>query len=116
MDTDSVEELQQTNKPTRQEIKNKLREKIGQKRTARKGGVSRKESQTISDKIEKLVQVLKDENITVNTPLSEDIIEKVTEILSINEMKKVMSQIENNSEVSDNFKTFMNTILKFKPP
>lgn len=116
MDTDSVEELHQTNKPTREELKNKLRAKIGQKRTVRKGGVSRKEAQTISDKIEKLVQVLKDENITVNTPLSEGIIEKVTEILSINEMKKVMSQIENNSEVSDNFKDFINNILKFKPP
>ena len=116
MDADSVEELQQTNKPSREELKNKLRAKIGQKRTARKGGVSRKESQTISDKIEKLVEILREENITVNTPLTESIIEKVTEILSINEMKKVMSQIENNSEVSDNFKEFMNNILKFNPP
>ena len=42
--------------------------------------------------------------------------EKVTEILSINEMKKIMSQIESNHEVSDNFKQFMDNALKFKPP
>ena len=116
MDTDNVEELQQTTKLRRDELKNKLREKIGQKRTARHGGVSRKESQNLSDKIQKLLQVLKDENITVNTPLSESIMGKVTEILSLNEMKKVMAQIENNSEVSDNFKQFMNNALKFKSP
>ena len=116
MDTDEIEELHKTDKPTRQELKDKLRAKIGQKRTARKGGVTRKESQTLSDKIEKLVQILKDENITVNTPLNENILEKVTEILSINEMKKIMTQVENNAEVSDNFKLFMDNILKFKPP
>ena len=116
MDTEEIEELHKTDKPTRQELKDKLRAKIGQKRTARKGGVTRKESQTLSDKIEKLVQILKDENITVNTPLNENIMEKVTEILSINEMKKIMTQVENNAEVSDNFKLFMSNVLKFKPP
>lgn len=113
MDSNSVEELQPTN---REELRNKLRSKIGQKRNIRKGGVTRKESQTLSDKIQKLVQVLQDENITVNTPISERVLEKVTEILSINEMKKVMSQIEQNPEVSDNFKQFMNNILNFKSP
>jgi hypothetical protein len=116
MDTGQVEELQQANKLTREEIRNKLRAKIGQKRSVRKGGVTRKDAQTLSDKIEKLVQFLKDKNITVNTPLTEEIMEKVTDILSINEMKKIMSQIESNPEVSDNFKHFMNNALKFKPP
>ena len=116
MDTDQVEELQQTNKLTREEIRNKLRAKIGQKRSVRKGGVTRKDAQTLSDKIEKLVQFLKDKNITVNTPLTVEIMEKVTEILSINEMKKIMSQIESNAGVSDNFKQFMNNALKFKLP
>lgn len=116
METDQVEELQQTSKPTREELRNKLRAKIGQKRSVRKGGVTRKDAQTLSDKIEKLVQVLKEENISVNTPLTEGIMEKVTEILSINEMKKIMSQIESNAEVSDNFKQFMDNVLKFKPP
>ena len=116
METDQVEELHQTNKPSREELRNKLKAKIGQKRSARKGGVTRKESQTLSDKIEKLVEVLKNENITVNTPLTKEVIEKVTEILSINEMKKVMSQIESNPEVSNNFKQFMDNVVKFKPP
>lgn len=116
MDTDQVEELQQTGKPTREELKNKLRAKIGQKRSVRNGGVSRKDAQTLSDKVEKLVEVLKNENITVNTPLTEKVMEKVTEILSINEMKKIMSQIESNPEVSDNFKQFINNALNFKAP
>ena len=116
MNSDQVEELQQTNKPNREELRDKLRAKIGQKRSVRKGGVTRKDAQTLSDKIEKLVQVLKDENITVNTPLTEGIMEKVTGIISINEMKKIMSQIESNPEVSDKFKQFMDNALNFKPP
>ena len=116
MDIDQVEELQQTNKPTREELRKKLRSKIGQKRTNRIGGVTRKDAQTLSDKIEKLVEVLKNENITVNTELTEEIMGKITDILSINEMKKIMSQIESNSEVNDNFKKFMNNALQFKPP
>jgi len=113
MDTEPVEELQQT---SREDLRRKLREKINSKKSSRKGGVTRKYAQTLSDKIEKLVQVLKDENITVNTPFTEEIMEKVTEILSINEMKKIMSQIEQNPEISENFKQFMNNALNFKPP
>lgn len=125
---EEIEELEQTNKvdvvvekpelkkPSREELKRKLRSKINQKSTIRRNGVSRKESQTLSDKIEKLMELLKSDNITLNTQLSEDIIEKVTEILSINDIKKVLSQIENNPSVSDNFKKFMSNVSTFKPP
>lgn len=125
---EEIEELEQTNKvdvvvekpelkkPSREELKRKLRSKINQKSTIRRNGVSRKESQTLSDKIEKLMELLKSDNITLNTQLSEDIIEKVTEILSINDIKKVLSQIENNQSVSDNFKKFMSNVSTFKPP
>lgn len=125
---EEIEELEQTNKvdvvvekpelkkPSREELKRKLRSKINQKSNIRRNGVSRKESQTLSDKIEKLMELLKSDNITLNTQLSEDIIEKVTEILSINDIKKVLSQIENNPSVSDNFKKFMSNVSTFKPP
>lgn len=125
---EEIEELEQTNKvdvvvekpdikkPSREELRRKLRSKINQKSTVRRNGVSRKESQTLSDKIEKLMELLKSDNITLNTQLSEDIIEKVTEILSINDIKKVLSQIETNPAVSDNFKKFMSNVSTFKPP
>lgn len=100
----------------REELKQKLRTKINEKANVRKGGVTRKESQNLSDKIQKLVEVLQEENITVNTQLTEELIEKVTGILSINEIKKVLSQIESNPEVNDNFKTFMQNVSNFKPP
>lgn len=116
MDTNQVEELQQTNKLTREELKKKLREKIGQKKNVRKGGVTRKYAQTLSDKLEKLLQILQEENITVETQMTEEIMDKITEILSINEMKKVMAQIDSNPEVSNNFKQFINNVLNFKPP
>lgn len=100
----------------REELKQKLRTKINQKANVRKGRVTRKESHNLSDKIQKLVEVLQEENITVNTQLTEELIEKVTGILSINEIKKVLSQIESNPEVNDNFKTFMQNVSNFKPP
>jgi hypothetical protein len=100
----------------REKLKQKLRTKINEKTNVRKGGVTRKESQNLSDKIQKLVEVLQEENITVNTQLTEELIEKVTGILSRNEIKKVLSQIESNPEVNDNFKTFMQNVSNFKPP
>jgi hypothetical protein len=100
----------------KEELKRKLRAKINQKASVRKGGVTRKESHNLSDKIQKLVELLQEENITVNTQLTEELIEKVTGILSINEIKKVLSQIESNPEISDNFKTFMQNVSNFKPP
>lgn len=102
--------------PTREELKKKLRLKIKNKSDVRRGGVSRKDALSLSDKITKLVEVLKDKNITVNTELTEDVIQTVTNIISINDIKKVLSQIENNEEVSDNFKLFMNKVLNANPP
>jgi superfamily I DNA and/or RNA helicase len=85
----------------REKLKQKLRTKINEKTNV---------------KIQKLVEVLQEENITVNTQLTEELIEKVTGILSRNEIKKVLSQIESNPEVNDNFKTFMQNVSNFKPP
>lgn len=119
---EEIEELKQTkkpskdDKPSREELRKKLRSKISQKGISRKGGITRKESQTLSDKIEKLMSLIKDENISLDTELSEGIMEKITEILSMNEIKKVLSQVNNNNEVSDNFKKFMNNVLESKPP
>lgn len=102
--------------PTREELRKKLRSKIKNKSDVRRGGVSRKDAVSLSDKITKLVEVLKDKNITVNTELTEDVIQTVTDIISINDIKKVLSQIQNNEEVSDNFKLFMNKILNANTP
>lgn len=102
--------------PTREELKRRLRAKIKNKSDVRRAGVSRKDALSLSDKITKLVEILKDKNITVNSELTEDVIQTVTDIISINDIKKVLSQIENNEEVSDNFKLFMNKVLNANPP
>lgn len=114
---EEVEELNQSDsKPSRDELKKRLRSKINQKSSSRRAGVTRKESQNLSDKIEKLLEMIKNENINVNTQLTPEIIDKVTSILSVNDIKRVLSQIESNPEVSDNFKQFMDKLINFKPP
>ena len=52
--------------PTREELKRRLRAKIKNKSDVRRAGVSRKDALSLSDKITKLVEILKDKNITVN--------------------------------------------------
>ena len=114
---EEVEELNPiSSRPSRDELKRRLKNKISQKSSSRRAGVTRKESQNLSDKIEKLVEMLKNENIDVNTKISSEIIDKVTSILSINDIKRVLNQIESNPVVSDNFKQFMDNLIDFKPP
>ena len=60
--------------------------------------------------------MIKNENINVNTQLTPEIIDRVTSILSISDIKRVLSQIESNPDVSDNFKQFMDKLIDFKPP
>jgi hypothetical protein len=114
---EGVEELNpSSSRPSRDELKKRLRGKINQKSSTRRAGVTRKESQNLSDKIEKLLETLKNENINVDTQLTPEIIDKVTSILSINDIKRVFSQIQSNPVVSDNFKQFMDKLIDFKPP
>jgi len=112
MNNEQVEELQ----PTREELKDKLRSKIHQKKKFRNGGITRKTSQTLKDKMDKLTKILIDENITSDTPINEHIIDIVTSVISIDEMNKIFEHIGNHPEVSDNFKDFVHNILNFKPP
>jgi len=114
---EEVEELNPiSSRPSRDELKRRLKNKISQKSSSRRAGVTRKESQNLSDKIEKLLEMIKNENINVNTQLTPEIIDKVTSILSVNDIKRVLSQIGSNPDVSDNFKQFMDKLIDFKPP
>ena len=110
MADNEVEEL--TRVDEKEERRRRLRNKINSKKTNRTGGFTRKQSQTLSDKIEKLVEFLKTENITVNSPITETIIEKVTAILSKNEMRQILSKVRDNPEVNENFNIFLENMLK----
>jgi uncharacterized protein Smg (DUF494 family) len=109
-----MEDVEELN-PNREKLKEKLRKKINNKRTMR-SGINKKETQTLSDKIQAMLEFLKQENIDMNTQISESIVEKITSIISLNDVKKVLSQVQDNPDVSDNFKTFLSKIEKFKTP
>lgn len=98
----------------RDDLRQKLRYKIDNKRAIRQG-ISRSETKTLSDKIQTLVETLKEDKIDLNTPITEEIITKILTILSISDMKKILAQIDTNSSVNDNFKEFIQKIIKTKP-
>jgi hypothetical protein len=113
---EEVEELPQTNNTTRDELRRKLRGKIKQKQSVRTSGMSKRDTQIMSDKIEKLMKFIEEKNITVNTSITEDLIEQITDIISLSEMKRLYSQIENNPNIHENFINFIKNVNEFKTP
>lgn len=111
---EEVEELCQVS--NREELRKKLRSKIRQKQTGRTSGLSKRDTQVMSDKIEKLMKFIEDKNITVNTSITQEMVEQITDIISLGEMKRLYSHIENNPDIHENFISFIKKISEFKIP
>lgn len=94
----------------RDKLKQKLKNKIGNKRYLR-CGITRSQAKTLSEKVELLLETLKTDKIDINTTITEEICDKILTILSINEMRTILAQVDQNSTVSDNFKEFLTKLI-----
>jgi hypothetical protein len=88
---------------TNEDLREKLRNKINSKRNIRvnKNGIQRKTANKLGDKTKKLVKFLQENEIRSEENMTEDIISKVYEIISKDEMKKIFELLKDNDAIND---------------
>ena len=97
----------------REELKKKLKSKINQKQNQRKG-ITKNKAEQLGDKLMTLQKFIEENNITSETPLTQEFVDKVKDIINIQEIAKILSFINNDSQINkETLEQFLEKLQNF---
>ena len=100
METDTLQKNE-----TREELRDRLKQKIYSKRTNRTTGISRKKSQNMNEKKKKIGEILTNKNIETPEQIDSDIIETIMSAISKQELELILTKMQENSKFKELLKT-----------
>lgn len=98
------------NTTTRNELKNRLKQKINGKKTSRTNGLDRRKTQTINDSFKKITDLLISKNIQNPEDIDSNTIELIMDIISKRDLELVLHRMQENSKFKEILQSVNNKI------
>ena len=92
--------LTQTNE-TREQLRNRLRQKISSKRTNRTNGITRKKNDSINDSLKKIGEVLMNKGIEKPEQLDATALETIMNSISKSDLELILEKMQQNSKFKE---------------
>jgi hypothetical protein len=86
---------------SRDELKQKLRNKISSQRNIRTTGISRSKTDDMNASLRKLAEYLQNKNIVDVNQIDNELIENIMSFISKSELEIMLSKMQNNSQFKD---------------
>ena len=91
---------------SREELKQRLREKIKSKSTSRTNGISRKKGENMSTCFKKITEILMNKNIQEPEQIDDTLIDTIMSVINKEDLQLLINKMNENSK----FKDLLNTI------
>ena len=96
METDTT-----VNNKNKEELQNRLKQKINSKKTNRTNGLNRKKTQTINDSFKKITEILIRKDIKNPDELDSNTIDLIMDIISKKDLELVLLRMQENSKFKE---------------
>ena len=103
---DIVSELQINE--SREQLRERLKKKINNKRTTRTNGITRKKGNDINESFKKITEVLVNKNIQSADQIDATVIETIMNLITKKDMEMILQKMQDNSM----FKQILETVSK----
>ena len=87
--------------PSRDELRQKLRNKISSQRNIRTTGISRSKTDDMNESLKKLAEYLQNKNIVDVSQIDNTLIENIMSFISKSELELMLSKMQNNTQFKD---------------
>ena len=89
------------NNKNKEELQNRLKQKINSKKTNRTNGLNRKKTQTINDSFKKITEILIRKDIKNPDELDSNTIDLIMDIISKKDLELVLLRMQENSKFKE---------------
>jgi len=97
---------------TKEQLKKRLRDKIKNKSSNRRGGITRKKGEHLNDSLKKIYNVLESKNIETIDQIDSTLIETLMSTISINDLELIISKMKEDSQFKEMLKNIKDKIEK----